>query len=143
MAASDDKLALWIAILLIAFSLLINIGIPAITGKTVVGTTTITLENLEQGITLYKGNNKIIIPETLIGTPADKLFASIQDNVRFVEMGYTSFQQGKKIWLVERPKYNKEIIKYKRDHYYSPIITSKEIKIKILGTPAVTWTYIE
>src|SRR3989344_3540471 len=144
MATSDDKFAFWIAVLVITFSLIINVGIPAITGKSISDEPyipSISIQQLEQGINLHRGINKFIIDEDFIELPAEDIFASIKDHIHYVTMGRQTFQQGRKIWLPTKPRYNKEISKYRIDNYYTTTITDTYLHIKVIGTDRTVWNY--
>ncbi len=152
MVHHDDNLALWIAIIIILFSLIINLGIANFVGDVVRGPNDIypakvpvvlTMQDLEEGVVLARGNVNVIVPDELVGKRHADVFKTIEDNVRFVENDYTkTFKQGKKIWVPDILKYQKDVRKYMIDGLYADWIVSNELKIKIFGKDHVVWVYM-
>ncbi|MDO8556821.1 MAG: hypothetical protein Q7R96_06655 [Nanoarchaeota archaeon] len=148
LAHHDDKLALWIAIIIILFSLLINLGIRNVVGDVVRGPgnfpteppLTLTLADLEEGVILGRGITAIQLPEELVGKRYEEVFKGMQTAVRFVHDNHEkTFTEGQRIWIPQNKKYKHEIKKYQWDHYYTETIQTTSIKIKMLQQKV--WVY--
>ncbi|MEK6812548.1 MAG: hypothetical protein AABX86_00330 [Nanoarchaeota archaeon] len=148
MVYRNDRLALWIALLIIAFSLFINLGLASLVGEVVRGPSGIflakeplelTLEELAEGVVLIRGNTHLILPQELVGEMYADVFATVKGNVRFVEDDYTkTFRAGKRIWVAHDKK---QIVKYTRDGFYTPVILSREVNVHVFGASHVVWVY--
>ena len=151
MVHHDDNLALWIAVIIIVFSLLINLGIASVVGEAVRGPNAnyqtkaplvLSVQDLQEGVILARGNTNVIVPDQLVGKLHSDVFRTVESNIRLVENNYAKrFQQGKKIWIPASTRYQKDIRKYTVDGVYTDTLVSQDLKIKVFGKDHVVWVY--
>ncbi|MEK6903966.1 MAG: hypothetical protein AABW87_00045 [Nanoarchaeota archaeon] len=132
MGKAEDSVALTVGLLLVFFSLALNLNLDNIITGYSIKETTVTLDNLKEGVNLNKGSIRIIIPEELVGLKYYGVFASVSEELRYVYDSWKSnFKQDKRIYIPAASWWKNRISAYKSKNWFTDEIRSRELYINM------------
>lgn len=132
MGIKYDRAILAIAILIIVFSLSINVNLGNILTGYSIKEIEVSVDDLKNGVELHKGSTRIVVPEELIGYEYKDVFESLSESLNYVNDDWRSnFLKNERIYISEDGWWRHRIYAYKSKGWFTDIVRSREIFVNL------------